>query len=790
MAEYVDLDAFAEEGSEDEEILPETNTDLDFIDDDSVDVAVPTNTDAVPTNTDVNTDVVPTTNNAFPLTAFYGQEIYDNLVAFTDTEEDEEIQDRIINALRAAWVMRDDETFDTFFERVSPPTLDLTSSKECHLKHLDNVADVCKNSKSIVVLIHSLKTRCENIFYCIRCKSIFQSEQDILPMSYDKLDQMECFHWFATQLRLNNWALHNDMIDEGIMCQEIFQSDGKTTNSFDDGTKYKKEETQRPKEIKCVISNIHSNSNFDKEMYRAIMNKLCYIENFHKYLINCAKANDDRKNGALNVPVFRPNRKRLAFDNGVFCADKFKFIPWERYNAVEEPHNANYLSGYQMDPRWFDEEAPDHYLPETPHTDKIWEKQGIEINTDTHRVLRAICIGRMMFNLKDKDNWQIIPFIVGVAGTGKSTIAEEILYQIYPFSKVAILDSQAEARWIVGSLKGKYLWTCTEMTGKCSWAQGTFQQLVAGERVQSEIKHQTPGMEEFRLPGIMMANESLIISNTRGSGTRRVVGIPFMTEVPKDEQRGSFSDDVRKELAANIFHGVRDYLWLVKEVENKYQKSIWKALIGIDEQFFKNGTVAAYSDNSIISCFINEMLKKKIFVADPKLGTSQPLDYYIDFDIFKEQALVFAKNQNRETELKWTNKNIASALDVFKAMYKSNVKCRWPPVDGGVVQDINIVAGLALREHVGNASNLSFFDQYIDTETVFLFSKDKKGYFETSNMQTLKRIRYEECTVLDQERSICEQLLEGEEVDISGEKVRLTFDVPLLKKKRCRVKCM
>ena len=454
MAEYVDLDAFAEEGSEDEEILPETNTDLDFIDDDSVDVAVPTNTDVVPTNTDVNTDAVPTTNNAFPLTAFYGQEIYDNLVAFTDTEEDEEIQDRIINALRAAWVMRDDETFDTFYQRVSPPTLDLTSSKECHLKHLDNVAEVCKNSKSIVSLIHSLKTRCENIFYCIRCKTIFQSEQDILPMSSsDKLDQMECFHWFATQLRLNNWALHNEMIDEGIMCQEIFQSDGKTTNSFDDGTKYKKEETQRPKEITHIISSIHSNSSFDMEIYRAIMNKLSYIDNFQKYLINCAKAND-RKNGALNVPVFRPNRKRLAFDNGVFCADEFKFIPWEGYNAVEEPHNANYLSGYQMDPRWFDEEAPDHYLPETPHTDKIWEKQGIEINTDTHRVLRAICIGRMMFNLKDKDNWQIIPFIVGVAGTGKSTIAEEILYQIYPFSKVAILDSQAEARWIVGSLKG------------------------------------------------------------------------------------------------------------------------------------------------------------------------------------------------------------------------------------------------------------------------------------------------------------------------------------------------
>ena len=605
------------------------------------------------------------------------------------------LQKEIIDKLKEAWLKRPDESLDQYLARVCPPELNPVLVKRDHARHLANVTNMCCSGtpvdEEVKLACDVLETRMGHAFFLIKSGVEFGQAVDCLPHTWgDKVQKVDALHWLANRVKGLGYALDPDTCD-GVVCRRVKIEGVPVSNCYDDGSGYSGEGTKRPKSLREVAKGVHNNAAYEKEMYRFIFNSGVNTipKDFHDWAFDVAKSGSS----PFKIEVFRPDRTRIAFDNGVFCAKECRFVEWGDYDSTSEPHNANYLRGYEMDPLW-----SENNLPETPATDKIFASQKIFPGTDLHRAIRALTIGRMLFPLKMKDNWQVIPFIVGVAGTGKSTLAESIIYKIYPFSKVAVIDAQAEPRWMVHSMKGRYLFCCSEMTGKCSWNQGTFQQLTSGERVMSEGKFMNPESTALDLPGIMMANESLVIKNTRGSGTRRVVGIRFMEEVSRSRQNGSLSRDVEKEIAENIYLGVRDYLWLCNLVDNEFGGSIWNALWSIDATFFQKGTAAAFSDHNVISSFVDAMVASGKYILDPMSQVDRTrVQYYISFEEFQNECNDFAKNRNRDGDLKWTERDIANGLDLVKARYLASKTCRWPPTQDGFVEPINIISGIARR---------------------------------------------------------------------------------------------
>lgn len=185
----------------------------------------------------------------------------------------------------------------------------------------------------------------------------------------------------------------------------------------------------------------------------------------------------------------------------------------------------------------------------------------------------CILIGRLLFSLGDLDDWQILPYLLGVAGTGKSSILMNIVKKLYEPVDVGILSNNMERKFGLSSLADKKIFIGPEIKGNLGLEQAEFQSMISGEDIQINTKFKQAHSQVWKIPGMLAGNEVPQYTDNSGSITRRIAVFPFDYKVQKGDTK--LGQKLQKEIPYIIQASTRGYL----DAIDRYGSSdIWSIL--------------------------------------------------------------------------------------------------------------------------------------------------------------------------------------------------------------------
>ena len=323
------------------------------------------------------------------------------------------------------------------------------------------------------------------------------------------------------------------------------------------------------------------------------------------YLANCKEP---------EFPDLVKDRHVFSFRNGVYIArhwDGTKFIDvfWPFERATQLPSHLVACKYFDID---FDahEDARDWRDIPTPHLKSIMDFQEW---TEDVQDWMYVFIGRLLYQVGEMDCWQVIPFLKGTAGSGKSTIALKVCGNLFEKTDVGILSNNIEKKFGIHAFCDKYLFVAPEIKSDLQMEQAEFQSMVSGEDIQINVKFQKAQSVEWKVPGIMAGNELPNWGDNSGSFSRRTI----IFEFPKQVRNGDMelARKLETEMAALILKCNKAYL----EATAKYAKdNIWNHLPGY---FRDNRSEMEQATNSV-----------EHFLNSGKLKFSK--DAYVRYDEF------------------------------------------------------------------------------------------------------------------------------------------------------------
>jgi len=165
------------------------------------------------------------------------------------------------------------------------------------------------------------------------------------------------------------------------------------------------------------------------------------------------------------------------------------------------------------------------YAIETPMFEKILKTQ--KIPEDARRWV-YVMFGRMFFPLGMYDNWQMILFVKGIAGSGKSTMAK-FLFDIFG-EFAGNLSCQMEQQFGLEAIQDCLMWICTEVQESFRLSQPEFNSMVAGtDPITIARKTKIAVIKpSWKAPGMMFGNANAVIWKEASSALRRLM----MLEMP------------------------------------------------------------------------------------------------------------------------------------------------------------------------------------------------------------------------------------------------------------------
>lgn len=218
-------------------------------------------------------------------------------------------------------------------------------------------------------------------------------------------------------------------------------------------------------------------------------------------------------------PWLVPDRTVVAWRNGLYMADSKQFYTYDRVQQEIAPDvvACKYFD-YDFDMRETPAGRDGWYQLPTPVFDSILTFQGLD---DDAKKMMYVMIGRLRYELGRHDRWQVVPFIKGMAGTGKSTIGKYCL-ELFEFADIGILSSNIEDKFGLYALMDKFAWICLEVKERFGLPQSEFQSMVSGEHMNIPVKNERAVSTVWNSPGFMCGNEMANWIDAAGSMSRRL----------------------------------------------------------------------------------------------------------------------------------------------------------------------------------------------------------------------------------------------------------------------------
>ena len=392
------------------------------------------------------------------------------------------------------------------------------------------------------------------------------------------------------------------------------------------------------------------------------------------------------------LPILKRNRNVWTFANGVYDGFNDVFYRFDCdtiHNGSEKGVlHINELSTAVVSCRFF-EDITFNYFPtlkggfydgawkdiETPSYDQILNYQGFE--DDVQRCVWSLAQGRMQYDMQQVENKQVICFLVGMAGTGKSAWIDSVKF-MYEEQDVGVIGNTGQAIFCLDGMQDKFMWMCTEVTSKFNLDQAKFQQMVSGENVLIDRKHKLSASHRWSAPGMIAGNETPNYNDSGNSFARRAVAVRHERSIETESADTELPFRMRKEIGAAILKGNRAF----RAMNTDFKKqSFWN----FAPVYFKNtqATMKA-TTNQLVS-----------FLHSGKIEFDK--EYYIKESTFREKFYAYCKDNSLDTPA-WTPDFYQGPLATKRIMRgKDNKggyeKLAWPVtqdrvVDGEIHRDV------------------------------------------------------------------------------------------------------
>lgn len=253
-------------------------------------------------------------------------------------------------------------------------------------------------------------------------------------------------------------------------------------------------------------------------------------------------------------PFLRKDRGVFAFRNGVYLAGEDRFHRFEGEGATV-------LSDTVVAAKFFDADfdtfgALDDWrdIP-TPNLQRVMDHQEWDAGVQDWC---CVMLGRLLYNIGERDGWQVVPFMHGQAAAGKSTLVLKVAKLFYEHADVGVVSNNMEKQFGLSAFWDKFLVCGPELGQGWRMEQCEFQSMVSGESVSVAAKFQKAFTTEWTVPVIMAGNEVPAFSDTAGSIQRRLLVFSFQKSVLNGDMR--LGDKLGVELPAILAKCNRAYL--------------------------------------------------------------------------------------------------------------------------------------------------------------------------------------------------------------------------------------
>jgi len=408
-----------------------------------------------------------------------------------------------------------------------------------------------------------------------------------------------------------------------------------------------------------------------KEYLSKMVKKETDFENW-QYMTNPQDNGDKVINHIINYeqanfPSLTVNRHTWSYENGIYDASTDTFWQfgeehlWQEQAIALQTYRRNkgwgnkYVieppSGVNMTVKFFSQPFRFQITPETEEKfdatkiklaelEKVFDSQKLEADTKDWIL---IMLARLFFKVGEKDKWQVVFFIKGVAGSGKSTLAKLIRY-MYPPNLITTLSSNVEAKFGLSAIYKGLICICAEVREDFGLDQADWQSAASGEEMSIAIKNKTAIQHLWDTPFFFLGNEVPNYKNASGSVDRRIFMIEFNFKV-----RGS-DPYLFDKIVANIdlFHRKCVSMYLEK-IRDHGDKDIWSSTPNLLPQQiydFKNNM------RSSVDCLYN-------FLKGP--GFEYDDSYQMSVSDFKELYAVHRK-ANGEDKCRWNREHYHSTF--------------------------------------------------------------------------------------------------------------------------------
>lgn len=388
---------------------------------------------------------------------------------------------------------------------------------------------------------------------------------------------------------------------EGMVFEQIFL-DGHATHAW-----------REKCDIKTIVRSLSAKeTNF--EMWKMMVSG--QFESAVKYLTDCLD---------MEFPELKVCRRVWSFNDGTYDATDDSFRLYGQYvddqvvscKIIKNSFAPSYFNGPPIPG------TPLKALEDlgTPNFDSIFAPQ----QWGSDMILwMFVFIGRLFYEVNERDSWQVIPFLKGVAGTGKSTVIK-VVQRLYSARDVGVISNNIEKQFGLSTIFNKKIFIIPEMKGDFALDVASFQSMVTGEDLSMAVKHESPCVGRWSVPGIMAGNESPNWQDKSGSISRRVVVLDFPNKVPAETSDPNLLRNiVETELPSIVRKASLAYRWAVDNFGNA---DIWTAL---PPRIREERRKLQYSTNPLYA-FVNsdrvevdseEYTLESIFISQLKIFTT------------------------------------------------------------------------------------------------------------------------------------------------------------------------
>ncbi|AGE59639.1 ATPase [Acanthocystis turfacea Chlorella virus TN603.4.2] len=302
-----------------------------------------------------------------------------------------------------------------------------------------------------------------------------------------------------------------------------------------------------------------------------------------EYLTNCHDT---------QLPVLHKSRGTYAFTNGVYIASEDRFHCFE---TSETPLSDSVVACKFFEMKFDNTEYDDWFDIPTPHLDSVMNHQQWPKEVQ----MWLLClIGRVLYRTNEIDSWQVCPFFVGLAGTGKSLLVLKVIKQFFETVDVGILSNNIERKFGISAFYDKMLVCAPEIRNDLAIEQAEFQSIVSGEEISVAVKFQKAFLQEWDVPIVLAGNEVPGWADAGGSIQRRLVVFEFKQPVKEGDMK--LSEKLYREMPNIIRKANKAYRYFADMYADK---NIWTVL---PEYFLDTRETIARSTNFIESFLSSE----------------------------------------------------------------------------------------------------------------------------------------------------------------------------------------